>query len=90
MRIDPDTTTLMVRETFWDKLNEEQATLKIECLDREGPPPPLDPHFVVNALRRTIRYVRGSNKMFFDMSDMWREKPNTFWESDPVVAAQMI
>ena len=86
IRMKPDTTTLMVRETFWDKINEEQAVLKIECLERSDAPPPLDPSFVVNALRRSLRYVRGSNKLYFDMSDMWRAKPNTFFPSDPVVA----
>ena len=87
IRIDPDTTTLMTRETFWDKKNERPAELRIECLGQD-PPPPLDPAFVVGALRRSLRYVMGSNKLFFDMSDMWKEKPNVFWPSDPKVAAE--
>ena len=48
IEIDPDTTTLMVRETFWDKSVERHADLQIECLG-QGDVPTLDPDFVVNA-----------------------------------------
>ncbi len=88
IHIDPDASTLMIRQTFWDKPNEREAKLDIERIHAENPPLPLDPGFVASAFRRTTRYLRGTNKLFFDMSDMWKEKPNTFFPSDPVVAAQ--
>lgn len=87
IRLEPDATTLMIRQTFWNKLEEQPARLRIERLDREGPPPPLDPAFIVSALRRAARFVSGTNQLFFDMSDMWMAAPNTFFPSDPVVAA---
>jgi hypothetical protein len=88
IRLNPDATTLMIRQTFWDKPNQTPANLRIERLDREGLVPPLDPSFVVGALRRTLRYLKGTNKIFFELSDKWAEKPNTWFESDPALGEQ--
>jgi hypothetical protein len=85
--IDADATTLMIRETFSDRQNQRNAELRIERLDA-GPAPPLDPLFVASALRRSARYVQGSNKLFFDMADLWMQKPNTFFASDPELAKE--
>ena len=51
------------------------------------PPPPLTPEFVVGALRRSAAYLQGTNRIFFDWSDLWKTRPNTFWESDDEAAA---
>jgi hypothetical protein len=72
-----DATTLMVRQTFWDKSTEKHAELYIECLDAD--PAPLDPVFLYNALRRSIRFIRGTNKVFFDNANEWRPHPNVFF-----------
>ncbi len=72
-----DATTLMVRETFSNKLAQERSVLNIECLS-DGPPPELTPDFVVNAFRRSIRFMRGSSKTFFDIVDAWVPEPNVF------------
>jgi hypothetical protein len=75
-------TTLMVRETFWDKPHQRRAELHIE---RVGGPPyePLSPDFMVSALRRSLRFINGSTKLFFDTADEWTSKPNTFHSGDP-------
>jgi len=81
----PDATTLMVRQTFWDKPRQTHASLSIERIGPDGtkaPPAPLDPLFVVNALRRTLRFVRGTNRVFFDTADPWLARPNTFFPGD--------
>ena len=70
-----EATTLMVREIFWRKLEGERAVLKIECLS-EQPPPELTPDFVVNAFRRSLRFMRGSAKIFFDLADQRVPTPN--------------
>jgi len=89
IEIAPDATTLMVRQTFWDRSVEEPAQLRIERLGAETPEP-LSPDFVTAALRRSLRYVRGSNKIFFDLSDMWQAKPNVFWPTDREKAEETI
>lgn len=83
-----DATTLMVRQTFWDKATEARAELQIECLD--AAPEPLDPVFLLNALRRSIRFIRGSNKIFFANANEWREKPNVFHAGQQGRAEQTI
>jgi hypothetical protein len=86
----PDATTLMVRQTFWDKGRETPATLRIERIGDGGPRPPLEPGFVVAGLRRSLRFIRGTNRTFFALADRWRLRPNTFFPSDPVKAAETI
>lgn len=76
-----DATTLMVRETFSRKLEQERSVLHIECLSEE-PPPELTPDFVVNAFRRSLRFMRGSSKAFFDIVDAWVPSPNVFHEGN--------
>ncbi|MBW2270899.1 MAG: DUF1214 domain-containing protein [Deltaproteobacteria bacterium] len=76
-----DATTLMVREIFWRKREQERAVLEIECLSEE-PPPELTPDFVVNALRRSLRFMRGSSKIFFDTVDEWIPTPNVIHAGD--------
>ena len=85
----PDATTLMVRETFWDKPRERRAELHIERLGG-APPEPLSPAFVVSAFARSLRFVLQSSRLFFDLADRWRARPNTFFPSDPALAASTL
>ena len=43
LRMGPDTSQLLVRQTFLDKAAEEPVEVSIACLDADGPPAPLDP-----------------------------------------------
>ena len=52
IRLDPDASTLIVRQTFQDRTREQPARLVLECLDRPGPPPPLTPAKLGRALDR--------------------------------------
>ena len=80
----PGATTLMIRQTFWDKANDRHGEFRLERADATEPPPPLDPATVAAALRRTTRYLRGSNKLFFDYSDSFVAAGiNRFAPSDP-------
>src|SRR5262245_4003384 len=84
-----DATTLMVRETFSRKLEQERSVLRIECLCSD-PPPTLSPDHVVNAFRRSLRFMRGSAKVFFDTVDAWVPQPNAIQTGDPAKAAQTL
>lgn len=84
IRLGPGSTTLMIRQTFWDRRVERPGEFAIERTDATEPPPPLDPATVAAALRRTTRYLRGSNKLFFDYSDAYVAAGiNRFVGSDP-------
>lgn len=87
--LDDDATTLMVRETFSHKLRQERSVLHIECLSEDSPPE-LTPDFVVNAFRRSIRFMRGSSKAFFDIVDRWVPTPNVFHEGNREQAASTL
>ena len=43
LRMAPDTSQILVRQTFLDRRNEQPVDLQIECLDASEPPAPLDP-----------------------------------------------
>ena len=45
---------------------EKPATLKIECLQAEGPPPPLDPGRIGNQLMMAANYGTGCGHWFAD------------------------
>ena len=66
-------TTLMIRETFWDRRVERPGKFQLERLNSPLRPP-LSPEFVSSALKRATRYIRGSNKLFFDFSDDFRTR----------------
>lgn len=84
IRLGPGATTLMIRQTFWDRRTESPGEFRIERTDATTPPPPLDPATVAAALRRTTRYLRGSNKLFFDYADAFAAAGiNRFAPSDP-------
>jgi hypothetical protein len=83
--LEPGATTLMIRQTCWDRRVDAPGQFELEAIDRSGPVPALDPGFVAAALRRTSRYIRGSNRLFFDLSDHYRKDAlNLFEPSDPV------
>lgn len=84
-----DATTLMVRETFSRKLEQERSVFQIECLSDE-PVPTLSPEFVVGAFRRSLRFMRGSAKVFFDTVDAWVPRPNVLNPGDREKAAQTL
>ena len=87
--LDDDATTLMVREIFSRKLEQERSVLRIECLS-DTPPPELTPDFVVNAFRRSLRFMQGSSKAFFDIVDRWVPTPNVFHEGNREQAASTL
>ena len=36
IRLDPDTTSMMLRQIFWDRANETPAALRLERIDAES------------------------------------------------------
>jgi hypothetical protein len=82
IRLDPDTTSMMLRQIFWDRAHETPAELRLERIDAGGPPPPLDPAYLASALQRVLGMMRGTNKIIFDFAERFREQPNTLQPGD--------
>lgn len=66
LQLGPETSQILVRQSFLDKLTEKPATLQIECLQAEGPPPPLDPARFGNQLMMAANYGTGCGNWFAD------------------------
>jgi len=88
IRLDPDVSTLIVRQTFQDRSREEPARLALECLDRIGPPPPLTPAKLGRALDRASLQVAGSMAFFKSLANRWRETPNVLHPTDRALASR--
>ncbi len=66
LRMTPQTSQILVRQTFLDRLREQPADLRIECLEAFGPPPPLDPAAAAGQLMGAAMYAIGCAQWFAD------------------------
>lgn len=60
LRMTEQTSQILVRQTFLDRRHERPADLEIECLESEGPLPPLDPARVPGQLLGSAMYAIGA------------------------------
>lgn len=81
--MEPDTTQLIVRQTFLCRSTEAIADLRLECLDAQGPPEPLSPTLLDKGLGQASRFVVGSAALFANWAEGWAETPNTLPLFDP-------
>ncbi len=88
IRLTPDTTTLLVRQTMNDVEREVTSDLVLERIGEPGPPPPLRSSRVVKGLERAARQVSASASLFADLADRWAEHPNLLHPSDTKLAEQ--
>jgi len=76
LRLAPDTSQILLRQTFLHRERETAVAVSIECLDAHGPPAPLDPARVPAQLRGAARYAVGCAAWFADwVADMRRHAP---------------
>ncbi len=85
LQLGPETSQILVRQTFLNKLTEKPATMQIECLQAEGPPAPLDPDRFGNQLMQAANYAAGCAGWFADwVINMAKYSPmNEFHLPDP-------
>jgi len=81
LRLAPDTSQILCRQTFLDRRREQPAVLEIECLAADGPPPPLDGARLRGQLLGAAMYAEGTAQWFADwVVDMANHAPpNTFY-----------
>ncbi|MGH2667757.1 MAG: DUF1214 domain-containing protein, partial [bacterium] len=82
IRLEPDTTSMMLRQIFWDRPRERPAELELERIDGSDPPRPLDAATTTAAFKRVIGMIRGTNQIIFDWADRFRERPNELLPGD--------
>lgn len=64
LRLAPDTSMVLLRQTFLDRLNEQTVSVQIECLEADGPPAVLDPRAVGGQLMGAAMYAIGCAQWF--------------------------
>lgn len=74
LRTAPDTKQILLRQTFLHRERETPVEVEIECLDAEGPPPPLDPARVPSALMGSALYAIGCAQWFADWVVSFRDE----------------
>ena len=84
--MEPDTSSLIVRQTFQDRTQEQIADLSIERVGASGPPGPLTPLALDSGLAGAAAYIQGTSSLFCDWSEGFRDQPNTLPPFDPAIA----
>jgi len=87
LRMEPDTTSLIVRQTFWDRQAERIADLHIERVGASGPPPPITPESVDRGLMAASAYVAGTARLFAEWAEGFAKQGiNQLHPLDPAIA----
>lgn len=72
LKLEDDSTMLIVRQTFLDRTSEIPATVKIESIDGPSFPPPLTGEALEQALQRVTGFVTGTAQTFLNWTEMFR------------------
>ncbi len=86
LRMEPDTSSLIVRQTFQDRASETIADLHIERLGSGGPPQPVAPELIDRGLGNAASYVAGTAALFADWAESFAKHPNELRLLDPAIA----
>jgi hypothetical protein len=76
LKLTPDSTMLLGRQTFLDRSKEIPATVAIEQIGGPKQPKPLDAATLDKGLRDTIAFVTGTARTFNDLSQDFQRKTN--------------
>jgi hypothetical protein len=72
----PDSTGLVVRQTYLDRTREQPGSWHIALLDDPGPPPELTARALGTALRRAALAVHGTAATFAHWTELFMTRPN--------------
>ena len=82
LRLEPDTTSLTIRQTFLHKGSDAPAALHIERVGGEGTrPAPLQPAHLYSSLVASAAYVRAVTAIGASWADRNAEHPNIFFDA---------
>lgn len=72
--IAPDTSFIVVRQTFRDRAHETAHQLAIHTLDGPVRPEPLSPAVLTEALKRSAAFVSGTARTFETWADLFQQE----------------
>jgi hypothetical protein len=84
LKIEPETTILVVRQTYYDRENEIPADLKIENLDGRTSPDPIDAFRLDKGLETAALFVAGAPMLFARWVAGFQKHSNRLPQFDPV------
>jgi hypothetical protein len=87
LRMEPETSSLIVRQTFQDRLRERVADLQIERVGGGDPPEPLTAEFLDRGLASAAAYVAGTSRLFTSWAEGFAKRANELPRFDPEIAA---
>lgn len=79
LRMSPETTTLIIRNFYLDRMTERPSELRLRCLNPPAPGPgPLDARQLTNGLAMVSLFVHGVADRFIGwVEDLFTDRPNT-------------
>ncbi len=86
LAMEPDTSSLIVRQTFREREKEKIADLTIERVGAEGPPRPITAELVDQGLEAAAKYVLGTATLFAEWAEGFAARKNELPIFDPAVA----
>ena len=84
--MEPETSSLIVRQTFENRDSEQVADLKIEHLGQNRQPPPLTADQLDRGLSSAAAFVAGTAELFCNWSEGFAQRPNALPPFDSAVA----
>jgi hypothetical protein len=83
LKIEPETTLLIVRQTFANRDKEIPAALEIHNLDGRNAPDPVTPERVDKGLQTAAMFVAGASMLFSRWANGFRSHSNRLPQFDP-------
>jgi hypothetical protein len=86
LKIEKDTSLVIVRQTFYDRNTEIPAELKIENLNGEAVPKPVTPEKIDKGLETAALFVAGAPFLFARWANGFKKHTNKLPVFDPVTS----
>jgi len=80
--VKPESSMVLVRQTFLDRKKDKPATMKIERVGAAKAPSPLTADELDSRLKETAAFVLGTARSFADFSRDFKKTPNTWSTAD--------
>jgi hypothetical protein len=88
LRMTPESSMLIVRQTFLDRANERLAQVSIQRVDGPNEPSPLTAEHVDKGLRDASTMVAGASLLFAKWARDFQKHPNELPRFDPEVSTR--
>jgi hypothetical protein len=86
LKIEDETTLVMVRQTFFDRFNEIPAELSIENISGKTTPDPITPRMIDEGLKTASMFVAGAPLLFARWANGFKKHANRLPLFDPAVS----